>query len=81
MKNQAVALKKRASVAIILIATCGAALAQMSPAGKWYSADDKTGELKSLVERERPEVVRTVSWAASNGDRSARVCGCRSTRT
>ena len=28
------------------------------------------GELKSLVERERPEVVRTVSWAASNGDRS-----------
>ena len=49
MKNQAVALKKRASVAIILIATCGAALAQMSPAGKWYSADDKTGELKSLV--------------------------------
>lgn len=28
------------------------------------------GELKTLVERERPEVVRTVSWAASNGDRS-----------
>jgi transcription elongation factor GreB len=27
-------------------------------------------ELKQLVERERPEVVRTVSWAASNGDRS-----------
>lgn len=27
-------------------------------------------ELKSLVEVERPEVVRTVSWAASNGDRS-----------
>ena len=27
-------------------------------------------ELKALVERERPEVVRTVSWAASNGDRS-----------
>jgi len=27
-------------------------------------------ELKSLVEIERPEVVRTVSWAASNGDRS-----------
>jgi transcription elongation factor GreB len=27
-------------------------------------------ELKSLVEKERPEVVRTVSWAASNGDRS-----------
>ena len=28
------------------------------------------GELKQLVEVERPEVVRTVSWAASNGDRS-----------
>jgi transcription elongation factor GreB len=27
-------------------------------------------ELKRLVETERPEVVRTVSWAASNGDRS-----------
>ena len=27
-------------------------------------------ELKGLVESERPEVVRTVAWAASNGDRS-----------
>lgn len=27
-------------------------------------------ELRHLVEAERPEVVRTVSWAASNGDRS-----------
>jgi transcription elongation factor GreB len=27
-------------------------------------------ELKHLVELERPEVVRTVSWAAKNGDRS-----------
>ena len=27
-------------------------------------------ELKRLVETERPEVVRTVSWAAKNGDRS-----------
>jgi len=27
-------------------------------------------ELKALVEVERPEVVRIVSWAASNGDRS-----------
>ena len=27
-------------------------------------------ELKTLVEVERPEVVRTVSWAAKNGDRS-----------
>ena len=28
------------------------------------------GELKQLVETERPEVVRIVSWAAKNGDRS-----------
>jgi transcription elongation factor GreB len=27
-------------------------------------------ELKQLLDLERPEVVRTVSWAASNGDRS-----------
>ncbi len=27
-------------------------------------------ELRALVEVERPEVVKTVSWAASNGDRS-----------
>ena len=27
-------------------------------------------ELKQLLETERPEVVRTVSWAAKNGDRS-----------
>lgn len=27
-------------------------------------------ELKQLLDEERPEVVRTVSWAASNGDRS-----------
>jgi transcription elongation factor GreB len=27
-------------------------------------------ELRQLVEIERPEVVRTVAWAASNGDRS-----------
>ncbi len=28
------------------------------------------GELRGLVELERPEVVKTVAWAASNGDRS-----------
>jgi transcription elongation factor GreB len=27
-------------------------------------------ELMELIDRERPEIVRTVSWAASNGDRS-----------
>ncbi|HUL91250.1 MAG TPA: transcription elongation factor GreB [Burkholderiales bacterium] len=29
-----------------------------------------TAELKFLVERERPELIKTVSWAAANGDRS-----------
>jgi transcription elongation factor GreB len=38
----------------------------MTPAGY----DRLRAELKGLVEVERPEVVRTVSWAASNGDRS-----------
>jgi transcription elongation factor GreB len=27
-------------------------------------------ELKALVENERPELIKTVSWAAANGDRS-----------
>jgi transcription elongation factor GreB len=38
----------------------------ISPAG--YARLD--AERRRLVEIERPEVVRTVSWAASNGDRS-----------
>ena len=38
----------------------------MSPAG----FARLQAELRQLVEVERPEVVRTVSWAASNGDRS-----------
>jgi uncharacterized protein (DUF2147 family) len=49
MGNQVLALKKRVVAAIVLIASCGAALAQMSPVGRWHSIDDKTGELKSLV--------------------------------
>jgi transcription elongation factor GreB len=38
----------------------------MTPGGYRRMRD----ELAHLVQRERPEVVRTVSWAASNGDRS-----------
>jgi transcription elongation factor GreB len=38
----------------------------ISPSGHQRLKD----ELLSLIDRERPEVVRTVSWAASNGDRS-----------
>ena len=38
----------------------------MTPAG----AERLRAELKTLLSEARPEVVRTVSWAASNGDRS-----------
>jgi len=38
----------------------------MTTGGYWRMR----GELSALVNAERPEVVRTVSWAASNGDRS-----------
>jgi transcription elongation factor GreB len=38
----------------------------ITPAGYARMKD----ELKQLLDVERPEVVRTVSWAASNGDRS-----------
>ena len=45
-----------------------------APSGKNYITPEGyarlKAELKDLVERERPEVVKTVSWAASNGDRS-----------
>jgi transcription elongation factor GreB len=38
----------------------------MTPAGHARLRD----ELKHLLDEERPELVRTVAWAASNGDRS-----------
>ena len=38
----------------------------MTPAG----AERLRAELKDLLHQKRPEVVKTVSWAASNGDRS-----------
>ena len=38
----------------------------ITPAGHKRLKD----ELLQLIDRERPEVVRTVAWAASNGDRS-----------
>jgi transcription elongation factor GreB len=38
----------------------------MTPSG----AERLRAELKDLLHVQRPEVVRTVSWAASNGDRS-----------
>src|SRR6185503_5670779 len=48
--------------------------AAAAPDGKNYITPEGyarlKAELKSLVEAERPEVVRTVAWAASNGDRS-----------
>jgi transcription elongation factor GreB len=46
----------------------------VTPGGKNYISPAGfarlKAELRGLVEVERPEVVRTVSWAASNGDRS-----------
>jgi transcription elongation factor GreB len=48
--------------------------AAAAPGGKNYMTPAGyrrlKSELKHLVEVERPEVTRTVSWAASNGDRS-----------
>ena len=48
--------------------------APAAPGGKNYITPEGfarlKSELKQLVEVERPEVVRTVAWAASNGDRS-----------
>jgi len=47
---------------------------QPAPAGKNYITPAGLArlksELKKLVEVERPELVKTVAWAASNGDRS-----------
>jgi transcription elongation factor GreB len=46
----------------------------VAPGGKNYMTPEGyarlDAELRRLVERERPEVVKVVSWAASNGDRS-----------
>jgi len=49
MTNRLPALIKQASAAILSIAFCGLAAAQMSPVGNWHSFDEKTGELKSLI--------------------------------
>ena len=35
-----------------------------------YGYEQMRAELSDLVNKERPEIVSTVSWAASNGDRS-----------
>jgi transcription elongation factor GreB len=46
----------------------------LPPGGKNYTSPAGyarlKAELKTLVERERPEVVKTVAWAAALGDRS-----------
>jgi transcription elongation factor GreB len=46
----------------------------LAPGGKNYMTPEGyarlEAELRRLVEVERPEVVKVVSWAASNGDRS-----------
>ncbi|MDR3371550.1 DUF2147 domain-containing protein [Rhodoferax sp.] len=49
MKNRPLALIYKGLLAMSIVASAGAALAQMTPVGKWHSFDDKTSELKSLV--------------------------------
>jgi transcription elongation factor GreB len=52
----------------------GAELTSPLPTGKNYitppGLDRLRSELRKLLDEERPVVTRTVSWAASNGDRS-----------
>ena len=40
---------KKSSFALVAIAFCAQAAAQMSPVGTWNTVDDKTGEVKSEV--------------------------------
>lgn len=49
MKNRPLALIYKGLIAIVTVAISGLATAQMTPVGSWYSIDDKTGEIKSLV--------------------------------
>jgi len=47
--TRTLALKKGALALGLLLASGGAALAQMSPVGVWRSQDDKTGEAKAQI--------------------------------
>jgi len=49
MKNRLLALISKGMIATLTVAFGGLAAAQMTPLGGWYSVDDKTGEVKSLV--------------------------------
>ena len=49
MTNRPLALIQKASAAIVSIAFCGLAAAQMTPVGNWHSFDEKTNELKSQI--------------------------------
>jgi uncharacterized protein (DUF2147 family) len=49
MTNRPLALVLKGVIAIFTIAIGGLATAQVTPVGSWYSIDDKTGEVKSLV--------------------------------
>jgi len=40
----------RAALALTAVLSVGMAAAQMTPVGSWHSFDDKTGELKSLIQ-------------------------------
>ena len=40
----------RAALALAAVLSVGMAAAQMTPVGSWHTVDDKTGELKSLIQ-------------------------------
>lgn len=40
----------RAALAVAALCVVGSAHAQMTPVGSWHSIDDKTGEIKSLIQ-------------------------------
>ena len=40
----------RTALAVTALCAMGAVQAQMTPVGNWHSVDDKTGELKSLIQ-------------------------------
>ena len=52
----------RGTLAVATLCVLGSAQAQMTPVGNWHSIDDKTGEIKSLIQ-----------VAESNGTLSGRI--------
>ena len=55
---------KHKLIAIILVASCGSGLAQMTPVGLWRNLDDKTGEAKAEI-----RIVETADVVSGKIDR------------